>query len=147
VAGPEEFVALGELADDLIRRVPPALVRCHVVVDSSSPEDRATESHNDWTTRTGSPHDPEVDLSWLIGHTHWSAEELTEVIDTLKSRRPQIILSGPPGTGKTWVAEKVGLYLTGGIPDAVYVVQFHPTYAYEDFVEGLRPDERNGQVT
>ncbi|BBX25032.1 hypothetical protein MALV_01570 [Mycolicibacterium alvei] len=35
--GPEELVALGELADDLIRRVPPALVRCHVVVDSSCP--------------------------------------------------------------------------------------------------------------
>jgi hypothetical protein len=35
--------------------VPPALVRCHVVVDSSLPEDRATESHNDWTTTTGSP--------------------------------------------------------------------------------------------
>jgi hypothetical protein len=36
--------------------MPPALVRCHVVVDSSLPEDRATESHNHWTTTTGSPH-------------------------------------------------------------------------------------------
>jgi hypothetical protein len=34
----EELVALGELADDLIRRVPPALVRSHVVTDSSCPE-------------------------------------------------------------------------------------------------------------
>jgi hypothetical protein len=56
LAGPEEFVALGELADDLIRRMPPTLIRCHVVVDSSLPEHRATESHNDWTTTTGSPH-------------------------------------------------------------------------------------------
>jgi site-specific recombinase XerC len=55
LAGPEEFVALGELADDLIRRMPPALVRCHVVADSSLPEHRARESHNDWTTTTGSP--------------------------------------------------------------------------------------------
>jgi hypothetical protein len=47
LARPEEFVALGELADDLIRRVPPALFRCHVVVDSSLPEHGATESHND----------------------------------------------------------------------------------------------------
>ncbi|WP_263992093.1 dihydrofolate reductase family protein [Mycobacterium bourgelatii] len=39
----------------MIRRVPPALVRCHVVVDSSCPNTRASESHNDWTTTTGSP--------------------------------------------------------------------------------------------
>jgi hypothetical protein len=58
LAGPKELVALGQLADDLIRRMPPALVRCHVVGDSSSPEHRATESHNDWTTTTGSPHRP-----------------------------------------------------------------------------------------
>src|SRR6185503_8771430 len=37
LAGREEFVALGELADDLIRRVPPALFRCHVVAHSSCP--------------------------------------------------------------------------------------------------------------
>ncbi|PQP51446.1 hypothetical protein C6A88_08025, partial [Mycolicibacterium austroafricanum] len=41
--------------DDLIRGMPPALVRCHVVVDSSCPNTRATESHNDWTTTRGSP--------------------------------------------------------------------------------------------
>jgi 5-methylcytosine-specific restriction protein B len=53
---------------------------------------------------------------------------------------------GPPGTGKTWVAERIGRFLTGGQPDAVHVVQFHPSYAYEDFVEGLRPVARDGQV-
>ncbi|WP_425518459.1 hypothetical protein [Mycobacterium spongiae] len=37
LAGCEELVDPGELADDLIRRVPPALVRCHVVADSSCP--------------------------------------------------------------------------------------------------------------
>ncbi|WP_237160485.1 type III restriction endonuclease subunit R [Mycolicibacter engbaekii] len=35
--GAEQFVALGELADDLIRRMPPALLGCHVVADSSCP--------------------------------------------------------------------------------------------------------------
>ena len=64
LAGPEEFVALGELADDLIRRMPPAVVRCHVDVDSSLPEHRATESHNDRTTTTGSPQPLERLRGW-----------------------------------------------------------------------------------
>ncbi len=51
----QELVALGELADDLLRRMPAALVRCHDVVDSSCSNTRATESHNDRTTREGSP--------------------------------------------------------------------------------------------
>lgn len=55
LTGPEELVALSQLADDLIRRMPPALVRCHVAADSSLPEHRATEPHNDWTNTTGSP--------------------------------------------------------------------------------------------
>ena len=51
----QQLVALGELADDLVRRVPPTLLRCHVVADSSCPNIRATESHNNWTTTRGSP--------------------------------------------------------------------------------------------
>jgi len=89
---------------------------------------------------------PPNDLDWLIRETFWSRADLEEVLDTLRTRRPQIILAGPPGTGKTWVAEKIGRFLTGGRADAVHVVQFHPSYAYEDFVEGLRPVARDGQV-
>lgn len=92
------------------------------------------------------PTDPSIDFDWLLRETLWTAEELTEIEDTLRARRPQIILSGPPGTGKTWVAERIGRYLTEGRADAVYVVQFHPAYAYEDFVEGLRPVPHRGQV-
>ena len=54
------------------------------------------------------------------------------------------MLAGPPGTGKTWVAESLALYLAEGRNDAVHVVQFHPTYAYEDFVVGLRPAAGTG---
>ena len=75
------------------------------------------------------------------------SKKIREVVETLLARRPQIIFSGPPGTGKTWVAERIGRYLTRGRPDAVHVVQFHPTYAYEDFAQGLRPVNRSGQIT
>ncbi|WP_166902439.1 AAA family ATPase [Mycobacterium sp. DL440] len=88
-----------------------------------------------------------LDHDWLIGEIYWNKDEVDDLVETLRTRRPQVILAGPPGTGKTYVAEKVAKYLTGGTPDAVQVIQFHPSFAYEDFVEGLRPVSENGQVS
>src|SRR5690606_40623138 len=66
---------------------------------------------------------------------------LADVTDLLFERR-QIILYGPPGTGKTYLALELAKYLAGpDHPDHVQLVQFHPSYSYEDFFEGLRPAE------
>ncbi len=59
-------------------------------------------------------------------------------------RKGQAILYGPPGTGKTYVAQKLAQHLVGGTDGFVELVQFHPAYAYEDFMLGIRP-EQDGQ--
>jgi len=63
--------------------------------------------------------------------------ELARVHELLEAKR-QIIFYGPPGTGKTYLAKALA-DLIAGSAGAVATVQFHASYAYEDFVEGFRP--------
>jgi 5-methylcytosine-specific restriction enzyme B len=70
---------------------------------------------------------------------------LEDLVELLKDRG-QIILYGPPGTGKTYIAKKLAEAL---VPDRKRrtIVQFHPSTSYEDFVEGYRPEETDGQMS
>ncbi|MDZ4452207.1 AlwI family type II restriction endonuclease [Bacillus cereus] len=54
-----------------------------------------------------------------------------------------IILSGPPGTSKTWYAKQLALLITEGNENCIESIQFHPSYSYEDFVEGYIPNPSN----
>ena len=68
------------------------------------------------------------------------------IILSINRGEKQIILDGPPGTGKTYLIKKIIQFLSNG--DSISdLVQFHPSYGYEEFIEGLRPVSKKGSIS
>jgi len=71
-----------------------------------------------------------------------------EDICELARRRKNIVLQGPPGVGKTFVAKRLAYVLLGAKDDArIGWVQFHQSYSYEDFIQGFRPTASGFRLT
>lgn len=90
------------------------------------------------------------------------AQRIWEVVEkdkidgyiSLLHYKPQIILQGPPGTGKTREAKRIAKMLLGlGENDSLEgnkqfkLIQFHPSYSYEDFVRGIIAENTNGNIS
>ena len=89
------------------------------------------------------PPPPPPLLESLAAELHLPVDFLSDIEQLLLDKK-QVIFQGPPGTGKTYVARKLASCLAGS-PDQVALVQLHPSYAYEDFVQGYRPIMTGGQ--
>lgn len=71
-----------------------------------------------------------------------SESDFLQTVALLK-RKKNIILQGPPGVGKTFIARKLAYEIMQEIKDAnIEMVQFHQSYSYEDFIQGLRPTQK-----
>ena len=91
----------------------------------------------------------------LIKENKMNIENEIQKYTDLLHYKPQIILQGPPGTGKTREAKRIAKALLGlGENDSLEgnerfkLIQFHPSYSYEDFVRGIvaKPNEEGDGI-
>lgn len=73
-----------------------------------------------------------------------SESQFDEILELLTIKK-NIILQGPPGVGKTFVAKRLAYALmTQKDEKRAPMIQFHQSYSYEDFMQGYRPDGKGG---
>lgn len=73
-------------------------------------------------------------------------QEFEDILAALRFKK-NIILQGPPGVGKTFIAKRLAYSLMEEkAPDRVEMIQFHQSYSYEDFIQGYRPNDKENFI-
>ena len=116
---------------------PETLAELDAYREGSTPPPPPNGGNNGGAVDTDRP-----DWPALAAELLWEPRHLEEIVADLEDKR-QMIFYGPPGTGKTYVAKEIAAeYARSG--GGFEIVQFHPSYSYEDFVEGFRPTLSDG---
>jgi len=139
---------LGYSAKQLIHKIAQAFKKLFplLLISSCDNPDRLTLFDVYETLVFQNEFNPVYQLEEISEITGFHKTQLTQWIHTI-NRKGQTIIQGPPGTGKTFIAERLAKHLIGGGDGFSDIIQFHPAYTYEDFIEGLRPITQNGQLT
>ena len=96
--------------------------------------------------RNGLPPQPRYTLEDFAAESRFAKNRIQDWERKLR-RKMHIVFQGPPGTGKTFVAERMARMLLSESVGYSDTVQFHPSYAYEDFMQGIHPQVEDGELT
>jgi 5-methylcytosine-specific restriction enzyme B len=98
------------------------------IIDENNPQSNGSDSHS-----------PRYTLDELMGETGYTKEKTEGWLQSIQ-RKKQVVFFGPPGTGKTYVAERLARHIVSESDGFYDSIQFHPSYSYEEFIQGIRPE-------
>jgi 5-methylcytosine-specific restriction protein B len=91
------------------------------------------------------PPDSDYTIEHALTEIFMERPQLETILRRLRDKK-NIILQGAPGVGKTFIARRLAHLMIGTRDDSsIEMVQFHPSYSYEDFVQGIKPCPDTGK--